>query len=113
MHANLPRNNFAPNNKPPVLNPIDDTTNVNNYNSVANNKQSPFIPTSDTPVSNINNPFSEALSSKNIYNTNNNDSLNNSIISDKGASGNKLDKLKNFLNNPTSNVKYIYNIDHY
>ncbi len=95
---------FTPNAKAPTSNTLNETSNVNNYNSTANTKQITFVPPSETPTSNISNPFSEALSSKNAYNTNNNESLNNSIISDKGATGNKLDKLKNFLNNPSSNV---------
>jgi len=96
--------NIPTNIKAPTSNTLNETSNVNNYNSTANTKQTTFVPTSETPASNINNPFFEALSSKNAYNTNNNESLNNSIISDKGATGNKLDKLKNFLNNPSSNV---------
>jgi hypothetical protein len=98
--------NLPPNTKPALSNNLNETTNINNYNSTANTKQTTFVPTPETPVSNINNnPFSESLSTKNAYNTNNTESLNNSIISDKGTTGNKLDKLKNFLNNPLSNVR--------
>ena len=77
---------------------------VNSGNNTANQQQQTLQQPSERAASALNNPFSsEVSSSKNL---NINESLDNSIVSEKA--GNKLSKLKDFLNS-SLNVRMINN----